>query len=135
MKTSTSYHLLVQACFLPTNSIYEEMGKKGIEALREFLLLQNKARPFSGIHLHFMYKRFSWAVGVIPWKWFLCVCVNDFPQNIPGMISFKGIWLETSENLTEVLSLNMIFYFYTVYFFSFVHVLVFQVFKLNCSDF
>lgn len=63
------------------------------------------------------------------------MCVNDFPQNIPGMISFKGIWLETSENLTEVLSLNMIFYFYTVYFFSFVHVLVFQVFKLNCSDF
>jgi len=76
MKTSTL--LLASLNLLPCNkSETQRKDKKGVKAPNEFVLLQSKARLFSGIHLRWMYKCCSSAVGFILWKRLLCACVND----------------------------------------------------------
>lgn len=67
-------------------------------------------------------------MAFIPWECLLPVPVNGFHQNIPDVIAISANQSETSENLAGSY-VNISFYFYAV--FSYVHLLVFEVFKLN----
>lgn len=115
MKTSTSYYLWVQACFLTTSLTHKEKGKGTLRHPINFFFFSTKLGS---------------SVASARTS---CINVADGQEllslgNVCSLclIAFSANQSDTSENFTGSY-FNISFYFYAV--FSLVHVLIFKVFK------